>query len=356
MKLRGTIDLDFTVIGENVHTTRVVLRKGKRVAEAAGGEAVLYTTADGENRALPIPESVKGQQDYQEGRVKHVRIAVEAAMSGDERRAERGLDYLRQLVRHQEAAGADFLDLNVDEISYQPAQQKAAMAWLVGVVQEFSNLPVSVDSSNIEIIQAGLEAVHPARARPLLNSASLERMEALDLALAHNAKVVLTAAGAKGMPTGPEERMENASRMVEAALEKGLALSDLYVDPLIFPIAVDRRFGEHSLEAMRRLRSKYGPEIHITGGMSNVSFGIPGRKNINDVFLLLAIEAGADSGIVDPVMSELGKIAGLDRDTLTYRLAEDVLLGRDEFCATYIAAWRDGEVDGAPPPKRRRRR
>ena len=130
-----------------------------------------------------------------------------------------------------------------------------------------------------------------------------QRIEALDLAVAHKARVVVTAAGESGMPDSDGPRVENASRMVDAALGKGMSAGDLYVDPLIFPISVDGAFGQHSLDAIRTIREKYGPEIHITGGMSNVSFGIPARKIINDVFLILAVEAGADSGIVDPVMS-----------------------------------------------------
>ena len=355
MKLGDAMDREFIIIGENVHTTRVVLRKGKRVTDAGEGEIVLYTAPDGAEGSLTIPEAAKSTQDYQEGRVKHVKLAVEAAMSGDSARASEGRDYLKQLVWHQEQAGADFLDINVDEISIKLPDQKAAMAWLVDVVQGLSDLPVSVDSSNIEVIEAGLRVCDRTRKRPLLNSASLERIEALDLALAHNAQVIVTAAGAKGMPNGPEERLENAGRMIDAALDKGLALADLYVDPLIFPISVDGAFGQHSFDAIRGLRAKYGPEIHITGGMSNVSFGIPGRKIINDVFLLLAIEAGADSGIIDPLMTRLKGVMAMDRNSLDYRMAEDVLMGRDEFCAGYIQAWRQGELTGAPPPRRRRR-
>ena len=82
------------------------------------------------------------------------------------------------------------------------------------------------------------------------------------------------------------------------------------MDPLVFPISVDGQFGEHCLDAIRELRARYGAEIHMTGGMSNVSFGIPGRRLINDVFLVLAIEAGADSGIIDPVANNIERRPG----------------------------------------------
>jgi 5-methyltetrahydrofolate--homocysteine methyltransferase len=344
---------DFIVIGENIHTTRVLLRKGRRVAEREGREVVLYAAPDGAERWLPVSDAAKRGQDYEQGRIKHVKLALQAAMADDAGLAARGAEYLAWLAAEQQRGGAAYLDLNVDEISLKPAEQQGAMAWLVAKSAGLTPLPVSVDSSNIEVIRAGLEAWEPARGRPLLNSASLERLEALDLAKAHDARVIVTAAGAKGMPSGPEERLENASRMIQGALDKGIGLADVFIDPLYFPIAVDQDFGLHSFEAIRAIREKWGPEVHITGGMSNVSFGIPGRKLINDVFLLLAIEAGADSGILDPVLNPLPRELAQDRASETYRMAEDVLLGRDPYCAAYIRAWRKGLLEGVPRPARR---
>lgn len=335
---------NYIAVGENIHTTRVLLRKGKRIEEADGQEVILYEAADGASRRLPIPDSVKSTQDYDEGRVKHVKIALAAAMGGVAEEAESGLAYLRALALHQEQAGATYLDINVDEFSLKPSEQKSAMEWLVGTVQTMSNLPLSIDSSNADVIRVGLEAYQNNSGRPLLNSASLERLEALDLAIAHDAQVVVTAAGERGMPSNTAERVANASSMVDAALDKGIACGDIHIDPLVFPISVDKEFGLHCLDAIRNLRAKYGPEIHITGGMSNVSFGIPGRKVVNDTFVILAVAAGADGGIIDPVLSSPNEIFAMDRQSLGYRLAEDMLLGRDQHCKNYIRAWRKGEM------------
>ena len=95
--------------------------------------------------------------------------------------------------------------------------------------------------------------------------------------------------------------------------------------------------ASHSTEA---LRARFGDEIHITGGMSNVSFGLPARKLLNEMFVLLAVEAGADGGIMDPVASPPEAILAIDRTDPNYKLAEDVLMGRDEHCMAYIRAWR----------------
>ena len=328
------------VIGENIHCTRVALRKGRRVAERDGAEVILYETAEGEERALPVTAEAKRTKDYEEGRVKHVQVAIETAMETAAGDPAEGLRYIEAQVRHQERAGAAFLDLNVDEIAPKLAVQTGAMAWLAATVQGLTDLPLSIDSSSVDVIRAGLEAIAPAKTRPMLNSASLERLDALDLAREHDCRVVVTAAGEKGMPDGADERVANASRMVEAALGRGFAIGDLFIDPLVFPISVDSRFGNHCFDAIRALRARFGDEVHITGGMSNVSFGLPARKILNDMFVLLAVEAGADSGILDPVASPPEEILAIDRTNPNYKLAEDVLMGRDEHCMAYIRAWR----------------
>ena len=174
----------------------------------------------------------------------------------------------------------------------------------------------------------------------MLISAWLERMSALDLVGAHNACVVVTAAGKSGMPQNTEERVGNASRMVDAAIEKGIALGEIYIDPLMFPISVDQDFGNHVFDAIRQLRQKYGPEIHITGGFSNVSFGLPCRKLINDAFAVLAIEAGADSGIVDPVANDLRQVFAIDQSSVPFERAKTMLLGGDPRCRAYLKAYR----------------
>ena len=341
MNIPGT-DRSFVVIGENVHTTRVILRKGKLIGDDPQGvESVRFRDGESKRRFLEIPEKVKTTQDYEEGRVKHLKIAVQQAMLG----SADAMDYIRRQVQRQDDAGTDFLDLNVDEISLKEEEQKESMRWLVGTVSAMSETPLSIDSSKIEILEAGLEAGASHPKRMLLNSASLERPEALDMAKNFNAQIVVTAAGESGMPQSAEGRVGHAGQMIDKALALDLPLSDLYIDPLIFPISVDSQFGHHSFDAIRQLREAYGPDIHITGGFSNVSFGLPCRHLINDVFLLLAVDAGADSAIMDPTTAALGEIFTMDRDARPYQLAEDVLLGKDEYCAAFLQAYRKGELN-----------
>lgn len=344
----------FTIIGENIHTTRVLLRSGRQVVAEGDEEWIVFDDVDGVPRRLPVPDWHKETQEHAAGRLKHVGIAIRTAMA-EGPAADEAVAYLRVLAQRQVAAGASFLDLNVDELSPRLADQKAAIHWLVTLVQGWTQVPVAVDSSHAEIIEAGLTAAR-GDSRPMLNSASLERRSALDLAVAAHGPVVVTAAGATGMPSDTAGRVENASAMIEAALAKGIAIEDIFVDPLVFPISVDGRFGRHALDAMRAIRERYGPDIHVTGGMSNASFGIPGRRLLNDVFLRLAIGSGADSGIIDPISTDLERVMSVDLDDgAGYSMARDAILGRDEDCRAFLRAYRTGALAayGILPPARR---
>ena len=340
MQLEGIHDR-FTVIGENIHTTRVFLRRGKHiVATDNGAEAVRFSDSEGCEQFLPIPDDIKKTQDYDEGRVKHMKIAVQAAMGGDAARARLGANYLERQIQRQVDCGANYLDINVDEISVREQDQQDAMEWLVDFVQSRSPVPLCVDSSNSSTIEVGLRACDNRAGRALLNSASLERLDVLDLVETYDARVIVTAAGESGMPQNAEQRVVNASRMVEAAHGRGIEMRDIFIDPLMFPISVDQAFGNHVFDAIRQLREKFGPEIHITGGFSNVSFGLPCRRLINDAFAVLAMEAGADSGIMDPVANGLERIDSIDRTSVGYTHASTMLLGGDRYCRAYLKAYR----------------
>ncbi len=339
------LEKEFIAVGENVHCTRILIRKGKRVGESPDGrEAILWTGLDGADRHLVIPDKFKKSNDYQEGRVKHVQIAAHVAYDGGDD-ATTALEYIRWVVQRQVDAGVDYLDVNTDEFGFKHEEQQAAMRFMVKAVQSMTDKPLSIDSSLIETIAAGMETYDASVGRPLLNSASLERIDALDLVVKHQCEVIITAAGESGMPDDTAQRVDHASHMIDAAIEKGIALSDIQADLLVFPISVDTTFGLHYLDAVRIIRSKYGPEVHITGGMSNVSFGIPARRLVNDVFINLAIEYGADGGIIDPVARPIHGVIELDQDSAPYQYAKAMLVGEDRNCKQFLRAYRNGELD-----------
>jgi 5-methyltetrahydrofolate--homocysteine methyltransferase len=333
----------FIVIGENIHATRVLLRSGARVGALPDGSPALPFADDaGGERLLPVPAAaLEGSGEKQ--KVKHVKAACLAGLAGGPD-ADLGRGYVRHLARRQADAGAAYLDLNVDEVANDLPTRVAAMRWLVAAVEDATPVALSFDSSAPEVMAAGLATATRAAGAPLLNSASLERLDVLDLAAAEGCSVVLGCVGAAGMPASAAERVANGERIVAEATGRGLALAALHVDPLVLPVAVEPEVGAWFLEAVRTLRATFGPEVHLTGGLSNVSFGLPQRKLLNDVFIDLAAAAGADSGIIDPVASDPRRIFGQDRGTRAYALAAALLTGADPFGMEFLTAYRAGEL------------
>jgi 5-methyltetrahydrofolate--homocysteine methyltransferase len=337
----------FLVVGENIHATRVLKRTGRHAVELEDGTpGIGFDAAGGERGILPVHPDVAAGRDFAAGRIKHVASAIRWGLDAAAH-ADTAAAYIRAMAARQEAAGADWLDLNADEVAPDSATRARAMAWLVEVIEATAGVPVAIDSSDVAVLAAGVAASTQPVGRLLLNSASLERPEVLELAAATGCAVVLAASGRSGMPANAEERVANAITLVEEAIARQVPPALLYVDPLVLPVAVEPEAPGHVLETARQLRHEYGDAIHLTGGLSNVSFGLPERRLINDVFIDLAAEAGIDSGIIDPVASDLGRLFSADRDTVPYRRAADLLLGRDPFGGEYVAAFRAGELVSA---------
>jgi hypothetical protein len=336
----------FSIIGENVHATRTVLRSGRHVAIGPGGaESLRFESGAGSERFLEIPEAIRATSDFEAGKVKHVQAALIAMLGGSGAAASDGRAYIEALVRRQVAAGADWIDLNVDEVARDRPTQEAAMRLLVGIVEALGPTPPSLDSSDGSVIAAGLDASAHSE-RTMLNSASLERLDVLDMAASAGCAVVAAASGGGGLPAGVEDRIANARSIVEMAMARGVPAASIHLDPLVLPVAVDPESAAHFLAAVARLRADLGSAIHITGGLSNVSFGMPARRLVNDVFIDLAAQAGADSGIVDPVASDMARVFGRDRQSRAYRLAAELLTGADAYGMEFIAAFRSGEFAG----------
>ena len=331
----------FIIIGENIHASRIVKREGKHVGPGPDGrESLAFRGPDGTPRSLAIPDRIRLSKDGEKGRIKHVQAAILAGMRGADADSAEGIGYLQLLALRQEEAGAAWLDLNVDEISADDAERQAAMRWLVGVIEEAATVPLSIDSSSPDVLRAGVESARGVAGRPLVNSASLERPEVLEFVAASGCPVVLSAAGLGAMPSGTEERVTNAAEMVEFARTRGIAAGAMFIDPLVLPAAVRTEATAEVLAAVQALRQRFGADVHITGGLSNVSFGLPARRVINEVFIDLFVAAGGDSGIIDPV----GSRPRLDRASRAWQLASELLLGRDPHGRAFLKAHRAGEL------------
>ena len=332
----------FTVIGENIHATRVLRLNGKRVGENEEGvQSVKYSSA-GNTKFMTIPEEMKKTQPYQQGQAKHFMIAVWKGLFGDSQDQEEAVDYIKNEIKRQENAGANFLDLNIDEMSHKLDIQINSMKWLVSTVEEFSSVPPSIDSSNSEIIKAGLDQYTGNQGRPMINSVALERVETFDLVQEFNANVILTGASEDGMPNNSEERVSNINKIVDISKNYNIDFSDIHLDPLVFPISVAPEYGVHFFDAVEKIRALFGDEINISGGLSNVSFGLPRRKLVNDVFIYICLQRGLDSGIIDPLQLKINDILTMDENSKDFKVAENMLMGRDDFCMNYINYCREG--------------
>ncbi len=241
--------------------------------------------------------------------------------------AARDAEYLQELAIAQAEAGADYLDINTGAF---PSEEVELMEWLVGVVQDVVDVPLAIDSANPAALQAGLK-LH-RKPSPLINSITIEQAKfdkVLPLVKDYDAKVLALSIDDGGMTKTAEERFGVAGRLIEALCGEGIEPGRIYLDPLIQPVSVQNDFGLVALDVIRRIKQEF-PEVNTACGLSNISFGLPKRRQLNKTFLIMAMAAGLDSAILDPCDNEL----------MSTIKASDALLGRDRFCKEYIKAFR----------------
>ncbi len=243
----------------------------------------------------------------------------------------------------QVAAGAHMLDVNA---GIPLADEPAILAETVQLVQSLTDVPLSIDSSIVEALEAGL-AVYQGKA--LVNSVTGEEevMErVLPLVAKHGAAVVAISNDETGISEDPDVRFEVARRIVSRASDYGIPARDVVVDPLVMPIGALAQAGRQVFQILGRLRDELG--VNSTCGASNVSFGLPNRVAINSAFLAMAISAGLTSAITNPLHEEVR----------TAVMAADVMMANDRECARWIRAHRpafSGQKRSARRGARRRR-
>ncbi len=238
---------------------------------------------------------------------------------------------IQQVAKDQFENGADYIDVNAGIFVEEEAQY---VEWLVTNVQEVVDAPCCIDSPNPKAIEAGL-AVH--KGTPMLNSISLEkdRYDALlPLLAGTDLKVVALCMSDEGMPETVDDRMAIADKLVNGLLQNNVKVENIYVDPLVQPISVNASFGVEFLNSVEKIMQTF-KGIHTTCGLSNISFGLPNRKFLNQMFMVQAIAKGLDGAIVNP----------LDRHMMANIIAAEALANRDEYCMNYLQAFRDGRFD-----------
>ena len=239
----------------------------------------------------------------------------------------------------QVEAGAHMLDVNA---GIPLADEPAILAETVRLVQSLTDVALSIDSSIVAALEAGLDAYE---GKPLVNSVTgeEERIEAvLPLVAKHGAAVVAITNDETGISEDPDVRFAVAERIVHAAADHGIPAHDVVVDPLVMPVGAMGTAGRQVFALVRRLHDELG--VNTTCGASNVSFGLPNRNGLNGAFLAMAIANGMTSAITSPMHEEVRQAV----------MAADVLMGNDPHAAAWIARYGEGRTQGGPATGRRR--
>ena len=292
------------------------------------------TTLSSATREVKIgfdqPFVVSGERINPTGR----QILAEEMKIGDYSRVE--ADALAQVL-----AGAHMLDVNA---GIPLADEPRILAEAIRLVQSITDVPLSIDSSIIEALEAGL-SVYQGKA--LVNSVTgedevLERV--LPLVAKYGAAVVAISNDETGISEDPDERFRVAKKIVERAADHGIHYSNVIVDPLVMPIGAINTAGLQVMHVVRRLREEL--KVNTTCGASNVSFGLPNRNGINSAFLTMAMGAGMTSAITSPLHPEVMQAVR----------GGDVMMGNDPNCANWIKAYRDPTAEAGRGGRTSRRR
>jgi cobalamin-dependent methionine synthase I len=241
---------------------------------------------------------------------------------------ERDAKFIQELALSQAASGADWLDANAGTA---PQREPEDLVWLVESIQAVTDTPICLDSANPAALETAIKVV---KKTPMINSISAEPHRltgVLPLVAQYKTPAIALAMDEKGIPKTKEDRLSVIRRLLGETRKLGIADSSLYFDPLAMTIATGQDNGMVFFDTIRSIRAEF-PEVHITCGLSNISFGMPARAYINRIFLTLSMQAGLDSAICDPNEHEIK----------TTMIATELLLNHDKHCLKYTKAFRAG--------------
>jgi 5-methyltetrahydrofolate--homocysteine methyltransferase len=264
-------------------------------------------------------------------RINSTRAPIEPAMEN------RDADFLLNEAHRQREAGSHYLDVNTAKLM---DGEPDCMTGTVNLIQDaIPDALLSIDSPNPLALEAGLKA-HSGR--PILNSITgeTERIEAvLPLIREFKPRVIGLTMDDDGLHRDADKRYEIGAGLVELVAGAGIELDDIFIDPLVFPVGAENDAGIIALDIMAKLKKAY-PGVHTICGLSNVSFGMPLRSQINQVYMVMAMTRGLDAVIVDP----------LDRRLMANVVTARMLRGEDPACRDFLAAFRSGSLGVGDPP------
>jgi 5-methyltetrahydrofolate--homocysteine methyltransferase len=236
------------------------------------------------------------------------------------------------VARRQCEAGATYIDLNAGMFHTTEVE---VMEWLVKTVQAEIDAPLAIDSPNPAAIRRALEV--NTNPKPVINSitAEKERFDTIVPLLAeYPSSIIALCMDDSGMPETVDERVKIAERLITDLSKIGLKHEDIYIDPMIRPIGTGSHYGNVAIGTVQKVKENF-PDVHIMCGLSNISFGLPARKIINQVFLVSMMCAGMDGAILDP----------LDKKLMSVMYGCEAVLGVDDFCVNYLEKFREGSLE-----------
>jgi cobalamin-dependent methionine synthase I len=233
---------------------------------------------------------------------------------------------IQKLARDQVNAGAGIIDVNAGTFR---ERERELLPWLVNTVQEAVEVPLCIDSPDPAALAAGLSA---AKKKSIINSISAEKeryKNVLPLVKRYKSSIIALCMDDRGIPSTAAERLKIAESLTEQLLSDGIGLADIYLDIMVQPIGTSNDSGRIALDTVRIIREKI-PGVHITCGLSNVSFGLPKRRLLNQAFAVALVASGMDVLFIDP----------LDEKMMSLLCAVNTLAGCDEYCCDYLTAYR----------------
>ena len=244
---------------------------------------------------------------------------------------DRNADLIKKETLKQLEAGADCIDANA---GIEAGREPDDLKWLLETIQSAADCVVALDSTNADALKAALP-LH--KGTPMVNSITGEdgrHEDVLPLVKEYDALLVALTIGPEGMPTTVDERLAAARGIVDLVTKQDIPLDHIYFDPIIYSAATDAKAGMMAIETVLGIKTEF-PDVHVTCGLSNISFGLPNRNVLNRTYLPMLMAAGLDSAIMDPTSAHM----------MAAVTAAEAILGRDDFCMNYITAERAGKLN-----------
>jgi len=244
---------------------------------------------------------------------------------------QKDAEYIRNLAVKQDEAGANFIDVNAGAFVFDELEK---LEWTIQEVQAVTKKPLAIDSPRGEAMALGLK-LHK-NGKPFINSITKESerwKQVFPLAVETDAFVLGLCIDDGGIPDDADTRTKIAEGIINDLVKAGKKLEDIAIDPLTTPLSVNTSFGITVIDTIQKVKSAF-PEVKLITGLSNISYGLPARKQMNRAFMITCITNGLDGALIDP----------LDSTMMSLILATEAILNKDPYCAGYLKAYRKGIV------------